>query len=454
MNPVPKANKILAPQPGPQSMFLSSKADIAFYGGAAGAGKSFALLLEPLRHFNNSRFGGVIFRRTSVQVRNQGGLWDESADIYTPLGAVPRQSYLEWLFPSGGKLKFAHLETEQNIYDWQGAQIAYIGFDEVTHFTEKQFFYMLSRNRSMSGIPGYIRATCNPDTDSWVRRFIDWYIDEQGYPIAERAGVLRWFIRVEDEIRWGNSKQELMDKYGDDVLPKSMTFIPGKIYDNKLLLEKDPSYLSSLKALSRVERARLLEGNWNVRSAAGQYFQRTWFQVIDALPARPIMTIRYWDRAATKPSETNRDPDYTVGLKLNRYEDGTWVVSDIVRVRESPLNVEKVVRNTATQDGFGCIVAIEQDPGSAGVADADNYVRLLAGFNIRVRKPSKDKVTRALPVSAQCEHGNVKLLKGSWNDSFLNELENFPDASHDDQVDAFSGAFNELATGFSILDVL
>jgi predicted phage terminase large subunit-like protein len=449
-----KKPTVLAPQPGQQTAFLSSKADIAIYGGAAGAGKSFALLLEPLRHFNNPKFGGVIFRRNSVQVRNQGGLWDESAQIYTQLKAVPRQSYLEWLFPAGGKLKFAHLETEANVYDWQGSQIPYIGFDEVTHFTEKQFFYMLSRNRSMSGIPGYVRATCNPDTDSWVRRFIDWWIDGDGYPIQERSGILRYFIRVEDEIMWGATREELMEKYGDDQLPKSVTFIPAKIFDNKLLLEKDPSYLSSLKALSRVERMRLLEGNWNVKSSAGLYFQRGWFPIVDALPANPILTVRYWDRAATKPSETNRDPDYTVGLKLHRYADGTFIVSHVARTRDTPLNVERFVRNTATQDGFNTIVCVEQDPGSAGVADVDNYVRLLAGFNIRIRKPSKDKVTRALPVSAQCEHGNIRILRGEWNDSFLNELENFPDASHDDQVDALSGAFNELATGFSILDVL
>lgn len=445
---------VFAPQPGKQTEFLSTKADIAIYGGSAGAGKSFALLLEPLRHFHNPKFGGVIFRRNSTQVRNQGGLWDESLQIYTPLKATPKQSYLEWIFPSGGKMKFAHLENEASVYDWQGSQIPFIGFDEVTHFTEKQFFYMLSRNRSMSGIPGYVRATCNPDTDSWVRRFIDWWIDEDGFPIEERSGKLRWFIRVEDELKWASSKEELIELYGDEQLPKSVTFIPAKIYDNKILISKDPSYLSSLKALSRVERMRLLEGNWNVRSSAGLYFQRGWFPIVDALPANPVSTVRYWDRASTKPSESNRDPDYTVGAKLHRYADGTYVVEHIARMRDTPLQVEKFVRNIASQDGFKTTICIEQDPGSAGVADVDNYIRMLAGFNIRVRKPSKDKVTRALPVSAQCEHGNIKLLRGDWNDSFLNEMENFPDASHDDQVDALSGAFNELATGFSILDVL
>jgi predicted phage terminase large subunit-like protein len=112
------------------------------------------------------------------------------------------------------------------------------------------------------------------------------------------------------------------------------------------------------------------------------------------------------------------------------------------------------VFNTGTQDGYDCFIGLEQDPGSAGVADIDNMVRKLPGFMLRIGKPTKNKATRAGPVSSQCEHGNVYLLKGSWNESFFQETENFPDANHDDIVDALSGAFNDLAQGSSILDVL
>ncbi|HEX7001093.1 MAG TPA: terminase family protein, partial [Trueperaceae bacterium] len=140
----------IRPQPGPQEAFLASSADIVVYGGAAGGGKSYALLLEPLRHITTvPGFGAVIFRRTSVQVRNEGGLWDESEAIYGPAGLKPRESVLEWEHtPTGNTVKFAHLEHEKNVLDWQGAQIALIGFDELTHFEAKQFWYMLSRNRS------------------------------------------------------------------------------------------------------------------------------------------------------------------------------------------------------------------------------------------------------------------------------------------------------------------
>lgn len=436
-------------------MFLECPADIAVYGGAAGGGKSFALLLEPLRHYHNPRFGGVIFRRSTVQVRNEGGLWDESFAMYKPLNGHPIESTLEWSFPSGSRMKFAHLEYDKTVFDWQGSQIPYIGFDELTHFTEKQFFYMMSRNRSTSGVAGYIRATCNPDADSWVRKLIDWWIGEDGYPIPERAGVLRWFIRQDDTLIWADTREELISEYGAEQLPKSFTFIPSSIKDNKILMAKDPAYLSNLMALSRVDRLRLLGGNWNVRPTAGMFFQREWFPILDAMPSGVVRTVRAWDKAATKPSTENPDPDWTRGVKMHKMLDGSFVISHVASCRDTPLKVEQIVKNTASQDSFSTTVIIAQDPGSAGVADMENFVRLLAGYIVVVTRPSTDKVVRAKPLSAQSEIGNVKLLRGDWNDAFLTELEQFDgENGHDDQVDAASDAFNELCGGVSTLDVL
>jgi predicted phage terminase large subunit-like protein len=446
--------KIVRPQDGPQKAFLITEADIAIYGGAAGGGKSFALLLEPLYYINNKDFGAVIFRRNATQVRNQGGLWDESYALYSPLHAHPREAYLEWIFPSGMPVKFAHLENEHTVYDWQGAQIPYIGFDELVHFTEKQFWYMLSRNRSISGIPGYIRATCNPDVDSWVRKLVDWWIGEDGYPIQKRSGVIRWFVRINDEIIWENSKEALELKYGKESYPKSFTFIPAKITDNKILLEKDPAYMSNLNALSRVERLRLKDGNWNVRASAGTMFRKEWFKVIDAAPGGWTQICRYWDRAATRPNENNKDPDWTRGLKLYKYPNGTFVVVDLKSIQGTPGEVEDLVKNTASHDTKQCLIVGEQDPGSAGVADALNFVKMLAGYNVQIRKPTKDKITRAKPVSAQVEVGNISVLRAGWNDAFFKEVENFPEGAHDDIVDVLSGSFNELASGgLSLFDV-
>ena len=146
----------IAPQPGPQSRFMASPADIAIYGGAAGGGKSWALLLEPLRHVLNHNFSAVIFRRNLTQVTNPGGLWDESAKLYAPVGGRPHVQQREWRFRSGARVRFAHLEHESTVYAWQGAQIPLIGFDELTHFSRSQFFYMLSRNRTTSGMRPYL----------------------------------------------------------------------------------------------------------------------------------------------------------------------------------------------------------------------------------------------------------------------------------------------------------
>lgn len=444
----------IRPQPGPQTTFLSCPADIAIYGGSAGGGKSYALLLEPLRHWDNSKFGAVIFRKNSTQIRNQGGLWDESFALYAPMGAHPREAYLDWEFPSGASVKFAHLEHEKTVYDWQGSQIPLIGFDELTHFTAKQFWYMLSRNRSTSGVNSYIRATCNPDCDSWVRKLIDWWVGEDGYIIPERAGVIRWFIRKDDTVYWGDTREELIEKHGTEELPKSFTFIPSTIFDNKILLEKDPNYLASLRALPRVERLRLLGGNWNVRETAGMIFQREWFPIVNALPSGWISSVRFWDRAATKPNEKNKDPDWTRGLKLYRYPDGSFVVADLKSIRDTPGQVEKLVKAVASHDGRATKIMSQQDPGSAGVSEAHNFVKMLIGFDVRTVVISKDKLNRAKPVSAQAEVGNIKVLRAPWNEEFFTELENFPEGIHDDIVDVLSGAFNEIAGSWSILDVI
>ncbi|MDG4675860.1 terminase family protein [Shinella sp. 838] len=153
------AQTIIRPQAGPQTLFLGSSADIAIYGGSAGGGKTWALLMEPLRHIANSQFGAVFFRRTLVQVRNEGGLWDESEKLYPCLNAKPRVAPdLSWTFPSGASVSFAHLEHDKTVSNWQGSQIPLICFDELTHFTQKQFWYLLSRNRSMCANSEAIRA--------------------------------------------------------------------------------------------------------------------------------------------------------------------------------------------------------------------------------------------------------------------------------------------------------
>ena len=427
------------PQPGPQTEFLMNEADIIIYGGSAGSGKTFAILLEALWEYETPGFTCTIFRKNSTQIRSPGGLWDDSHKIYNHFDGIAREAQLEWTFPSSAKIKFAHIDHESDVYAWQGSQMCLICFDELTHFSRSQFFYMLSRNRSTCGVKPYIRATTNPDADSWVRQFIDWWINPNtGIAIPERSSVIRWSIVINDAIIWADEKEELMAKYAGS-LPKSFTFICASIQDNQKLLEADPGYLSNLHALSRVERERLLHGNWNIKPSSGLFFRRDYFEVIDVLP-RNLTFVRYWDRAATKKQENN-DPDYTVGLKFAKDKNGVFYVCDIVRLQESPLGVQTAIKNTASQDTNITRIGIEQDPGQAGVSEADLLLRMLSGYNVKAYKATKDKITRASSVSAQAEAGNIRVLRGFWNEEFFRELENFPEGSHDDIVDALSGAF-------------
>jgi len=432
------------PQPGPQEQFLASSADIAIYGGAAGGGKSYALLLEGLRHIDNADFGAVIFRRTLVDVKKQGSLFDTSLPLYGQFGAKPRQAGdILWRFPSRAKIAFGHLEHEKTVLDWQGAQIPLLGFDELTHFSRAQFFYMLSRNRSTCGVRPYVRATCNPDAESWVAELIAWWIDQDtGYAIPERSGVIRYFIRVNDALVWADTEAELRERYPGSE-PKSLTFIAAKLEDNAILMAKDPGYRANLMALNYVDRERLLGGNWKIRKAAGLYFKRSWCQVVDICP--PVVSIkRGWDFAATVKTENN-DPDATAATKIGRLADGRFIVMHHMHMYGSPGEVETALKNTASIDGESVGIALPQDPAAAGKTLAANQVKLLAGYDVRVKVASGDKVTRFKPFSAQAEAGNVLVLRGPWNEHWFGALEAFgPDVKHDDDADSTSEAFNAL----------
>lgn len=430
---------ILRPQPGPQERFLASPADIAVYGGAAGGGKTWSLLLEPLRHIHNPTFSAVIFRRETPQIRNAGGLWDESQEIYPLLGARPRETTLEWQFPSGAEIKFAHLQYEQDKNSWQGAQIPLIGFDELTHFTESQFFYLLSRNRSMCGVRPYVRATTNPDALSWVKQFLSPWL-QSDYPDPARCGELRAFVRDGGQIIW-------VPRGTPDA--KTVTFVRASVYDNRKLLERDPGYIANLKALPLVDRQRLLGGDWNVVEG-GTMFQREWFEIVSAAPVG-LRLVRWWDLAASEV-KPGTDPDWTAGALVGMASDGRYWVLDMQRTRATPGTVERLVRQTAEIDRerYGSVdIWMEQEPGSSGVAVIDRYTReVLNGFTFRGSRSTGPKEERAKPLSSQAEAGNVKLLRGHWNHDLLNELAAFPNPNvHDDQVDSLSGAVSKLAGG-------
>lgn len=450
----------LGPQKGPQEKFLSTSADICIYGGAAGGGKTYGLLLEPLRHMKNKDFSAVIFRRIYMQVIAPGGLWDSSRKIYGLIkGASPLKTpKLHWTFRSGASVNFAHLGSDDDCENWQGSQITMIGFDELTHFSEYQFFYMLSRNRTDSGVAPYVRATCNPDADSWVAKFIKWWIDQDtGYPIPERSGKIRWMVRINEVIYWFDSKKEAIasaiengvDEEKASIMAKSVTFIASTLQDNKILMQNDPGYMANLLALALVERERLLNGNWKIKAAAGKYFKRSQIgpsNMLTQLPNDVIYWCRAWDIAATDETEGG-DPDFTASALIGKRQDGSFIVGNVTNDLVKAGDVEKLIQVTAMADRakFGWLyhIHLPQDPGAAGKIVVRNYTKMLAGFNVKSDPVSGSKELRATPFAAQWQSGNVYVLIADWNEMYFDQMESFPASGHDDMVDASSDAFNE-----------
>lgn len=439
----------IRPQPR-QETFLSSSADIAIYGGSAGGGKTWSMLLEPLRHLRNPEFGAVVFRRTIPEITKEGGMWDEARKVYPLLGGKSNENDHSYVFPSGARISFAHLQYEKTLSDWLGAQIPLIEFDQLETFTEKQFFYMLSRNRSTCGVRPYVRATCNPEPN-WLAEFLGWWLDDDGYAIPERSGAVRWMVRVDDRLHWADEPGDLVGRFPGSK-PKSVTFILSTVYDNKILLDANPEYLANLQALSYVDRERLLGdarrgGNWKVKPAAGKLFNRSWFEIVDAVPEWGGRTVRNWDLAATEAEWDDDDPDSTASCKMKRVGN-IYYILDATNDKLSPAQTDAHMLGLAGQDGKQVAVRWEQEGGASGKRDSRYIATLLSGYDAVGVRPQGDKITRAKGLAAQALARNVKLLRGPWNEWWLNSMHAQP-AAHDDDMDAASGAFNDLAAGDS-----
>lgn len=441
-------------QPGPQQAVFASEADIVITGGSAGGGKTWSAIAVPTEHIANPKFRAALFRRQYTEITMVGGMLDESQAWYPRLGGNPRLSPpIEWRFPSGARISFRAIEHEKNLEKTaKGLQAAVIVFDQLEEFTARMFWYFLSRNRSTSGVRPRIYATCNPVPDDdevggWLHTLLAWWLDpETGYAIPERSGQVRWFLRLNEVLHWGDSREELVERFrgtvpDDELLPKSITFIRAKLDDNPKLLASAPEYKASLLALSLVDRQRLLDGNWKIKAAAGKVFNRAWFEIVDAAPV-DARRVRGWDKAGTEGAG-----DRSAGVRIAKDKRGTYYVEDAIVGQWSSHGRNEVMKQTAEADGQACAIRLEQEPGSGGKESAEISVRDLAGYDVKAKPVTGDKLTRAKPMAAQAEAGNVKLVRGDWNEAYLRELHRFEgaDGGVDDQVDASSTAFNALA---------
>ena len=391
------------PQPK-QMKFLLLDCLEAFYGGAAGGGKTDALLMAALMYVHVPGYSALILRRTYPSLSLPKAIMDRSHEWLDPTDAKWDGSEHAWTFPSGARLVFGYLDSEVDKYRYQSAEFQCIEFEEVTEFLESQYSYLFSRLRRLEGVkvPLRMRSASNPGGvgHDWVKQ--------------------RFLVEGRE---------------------KGRVFIPAWLQDNDYI-DKE-TYIQSLMHLDPVTREQLLKGDWEVKESGG-LFQRQWFQRVKDWP-RGARQVRYWDLASTVP-EASKDPDYTAGIKLAA-KDGQYWVLDVKRIRNTPKEVEALIKQTTELDGKAVDVYMEQEPGSAGVNNIDHYARqVLAGYSFRGVKTTGDKQTRANPVSSAAEQGNIKVLEAPWNTDLLDELELFPKGAHDDQVDALSGAFEQSST--------
>lgn len=447
------------PNPGPQRDFYEHEANEVLYGGAAGGGKSQAAVALPLRWIHLPRFNAIVFRRSTKQLKD---LLSKARALYPRFGAKSRTASgsVTWLFPSGAVVVFSHLQHEKNANDFDGQEFHLVIFDELPHFTEDQYRKLRARIRGPkfadgADLPKLTRSTANPPSADnpaglWVfRRFGAWLDPE--YKTSELlpprfapdgktklppavAGQVLFFLK-----KPGSEDEEVVPP--GTPLALSRCFIPAKLSDNPALGDE---YKAQLLDLDPVRRAQLLAGDWLIRPEAGAYFQRGWFSFVPVRPAGDdvILWVRRWDLAATKPTDQNPDPDWTVGVLVGKRKDGRIVIADVVRIRDTPAKVRALILATAVMDGKRVHVQFPQDPGQAGKDQFQALCLMLSGWIVGGAPETGDKITRAEPLSAQVESGNVDLVVGKWNSDFVVELEGFPTGGHDDQVDAASGGFN------------
>lgn len=392
-----------------QRAFLRYEGTEALFGGMAGGGKSSALLMAALQYVDVPGYAAMLFRRTLADLIMPGALMDRFKEWIAPYDEIKwNGSTFQATFPSGARIGFGYLNNEGDHLRYKGVELQFIGMDEVSEIYEEHYKYLFSRLRRpktgpLAQVPLRMRSASNP-APNWVRQHF----------IVEGAQNGRIFV------------------------PSSMTENPGVDVD---------SYREMLSKLDPVERKRLEDGDWWA-TALGSMFKRGKFKIIDGSEIPEITPnarfVRFWDMAATEKTENN-NPDWTVGT-LAMYQDGKTYIMDVVRERMAPSGVEKLVAQTASEDGPAVAIRMEQEPGSSGKTVADQFARyVVPGYDFKAIAPSGDKEVRARPFAAAVDNGNVHLVRSRWQTDWLDEISSFPEAcDHDDQVDSAVGAFNFL----------
>ena len=450
--------KILHPLSAKQEMYLNDeKHDIVVWGGAAASGKTqISLLRILLAGISDPNYVAGIARRSQKQMKQAGSLWRSGCTLFTPFGVRNNSQELTWSFPSGAEVKCHHLDNNQD--DWQGTQCTEFLVDEAQQCAEEDVWYLTSRLRSQSKRKHQIRMTCNPDNSSFLCKWLEkgGYLLESGIPDPEMDGVTTYMIEINGAFEFFKSKNEVRELYGDEVsrYASSFVFYSANVYDNPWIRKHQPQYVFRLENLKKLERERLLDGNWYARIENAGYVKREWFNTVP-LSEVPLDTprMRAYDLAGSLPSPAYKDPDYTRGVKCT-YDrvTGNFYILDMVSLRDRPAKVQELIESTAMKDGKDVYIALPVDAGQAGKEAADHKRARLTGRGYKVVqcKTTKSKLTRAEPFLMALQQGKVFVVDGVFDDSHYDEMENFTGKRnkwHDDIIDALSDAYTQLTTG-------
>lgn len=355
----PNTVRAFMPQKGAQENMMATNVDILIAGGSRGGGKSWALLMEALYDVKNPNFTSLLLRK---ELKDLDSMINDSHKLYSDFGVYNRSiNDMTWNFNSGGWLKFSYYAGNYNSFKdrFQGRQYAYIGIDEITQCEYRKFKYLTTVNRNASHIRTRFWGTCNPDPDSWVKKFIDWWIDEDGYAIPERCGVPRYCYMdgdSPDSIYWGSSREEVYeqcapiidsiwnDEYEKvyskmgmtklDVTIKSVTFVRADLSENIKLLTSDPSYLGNLAQQDEEQRMRDLKANWKWKEAGDDMIKH---DDMEEFFRNPIQTGDGIRRASADIAFTGGD-NFVMWLWVGYH------ISDLVVMRLDPKTVVSVVQ--------------------------------------------------------------------------------------------------------------
>uniref|UniRef100_A0A6M3IRM4 Putative terminase n=1 Tax=viral metagenome TaxID=1070528 RepID=A0A6M3IRM4_9ZZZZ len=365
--------------------------------------------MASLQYVDVPGYHALLFRRTYADLAQPEALMSLAAEWLTkqlPRGWDDREK--TWHFPTKAEdatLTFGYLEHDKDKYRYQGTSYQFIGWDELTQFPEQHYRFLF----------GWLRKPINMDVPLRMRG-------------ASNPG--------------GVGHEWVKQRFLIEGLQEGRPFIPAKLKDNPHL---DPiSYRKSMSNLDPVTRAQIEEGDWSARQSGGK-FKREWFEIVEEAPA-DCRKVRFWDMASTE-AKKGKDPDWTAGCLMGISSNQTLYLMDMKRLRGTPSSNEQLVKQTAELDGQ-IPIRMEQEPGSSGVKMIDDYRRrVLMGWDFKGIPSTGSKEVRANPLSSQAEAGNIKLVRGTWINAFLDEAEAFPSGAHDDMVDSASSALAQLTTG-------